>query len=408
MRSLLLSLAIVLFFAAVSCKKESQEGPKQPKPIDLPAKSNDVISKSNSFGIDLFRVTAMEAETNMMLSPLSASTALTMLLNGCNGQTYDQIRDMMGYEGLSMDEINATYQSLVTQLLAIDPEIELALANAVWYRQDFQVKPPFLEAMNASFDAEIAALDFFSPSALETINGWASDHTKGKIDEVLKEISPDAVMFLMNALYFKGTWTYQFKKDQTADAPFYLENGSTVNVNMMKSLIPVKIYPQGTATAVELPYGQQNFSMIIIVPNNSLQDYLAGFDSDSWTEIISGIDAITEPVQTEMQMPKFKFEYEKYLNDQLQALGMIDAFGPYVADLSGISDASIFVSFVKQNTFVDVNEEGTEAAAVTTIGIEYTSMPGSLIVDKPFIFAIRERLTNTLLFIGKVDEPAYD
>ena len=146
MRSLLLSLAIVLFFAAVSCKKESQEGPKQPKPIDLPAKSNDVISKSNSFGIDLFRVTAMEAETNMMLSPLSASTALTMLLNGCNGQTYDQIRDMMGYEGLSMDEINATYQSLVTQLLAIDPEIELALANAVWYRQDFQVKPPFLEA----------------------------------------------------------------------------------------------------------------------------------------------------------------------------------------------------------------------------------------------------------------------
>jgi serpin B len=408
MKSLLFSLAIVLLITATSCKKESQEGPKQPKPIDLPDKSNDVISKSNSFGIDLFRVTAQAEEDNIMLSPLSASIALTMLLNGCNGETYNQIRDMMGYEGLTLTEINAAYNSLVTQLLAVDPEVELALANAVWYRQDFTVKPDYLTAMDQSFNARIEALDFLSPSALETINGWASDNTNGKIKEVLKEISPDAVMFLQNALYFKGTWTYKFKEDQTGNAPFYLENGNTTDVKMMQSLIPVKIFSTNHATAVELPYGQQNFSMVVIVPVNALSNYLAEFDPAEWESIVAGIDAIDEPVETQMMLPKFKFDYEKYLNDQLQALGMIDAFNPGAADLSGISDASIFVSFVKQNTFVEVNEEGTEAAAVTTIGIEYTSVPGTFTVDKPFIFAIRERMTNSLLFIGKVENPEYE
>lgn len=408
MKSLLFSLAIILSLSAASCKKESQEGPGQPKPINLPSKANEVIAGSNSFGIDLFRTTALVEDKNLMLSPLSASTALTMLLNGCNGETYSQIRDMMGYGELTLDEINASYNSLVTQLLAIDPEVELALANAVWYRQDFNVKPDFLASMDQSFDARIEALDFFSPSALETINGWASDNTKGKIKEVLKEISPDAVMFLQNALYFKGTWTYQFRPDQTFDAPFYFDDGTSADVQMMRSLIPVKMFSTGQATAVELPYGQQNFSMVVIVPSENLSSYLSVFNTQEWESIIAGLDAISEPTETEMMLPKFKFEYEKYLNDQLQALGMLDAFNPALANLSGISDASIFVSFVKQNTFLDVNEEGTEAAAVTTIGVELTSLPGTFSVDKPFIFAIRERMTNSLLFIGKVEKPDYE
>jgi serine protease inhibitor len=398
-------LAVVMLISA-SCNKDP-EGPKQPKQINLTAKAHEVISGSNGFGIDLFRVTALEENDNMMLSPLSASTALTMLLNGCNTQTYAQIRNMLGYESLSLDEINDTYRSLVGQLLVVDPEVQLALANAVWYRQDFSVKPTFLEVMDSSFEAEIGALDFISPSAIDIINKWASDNTNGKIPKVLEEIEPDMVMFLMNALYFKGTWTYQFETNQTSVAPFHLENGEIINVDMMKSLLPVKIYSGNGATAVELPYGRQNFSMVIILPDNSLGEYLPDFDKADWSSITSGIDAITEPDEAEMIMPKFKFEYEKYLNDQLKSLGMVDAFEPYLADLSGISDADIYVDFVKQNTFVDVNEEGTEAAAVTTIGIKEVSMPPSFTVDKPFIFAIRERMTNTLLFIGKVEKPDY-
>lgn len=262
--------------------------------------------------------------------------------------------------------------------------------------------------MDSSFESEIAALDFSQPSALETINGWASDKTNGKIPKVLDAIDPSAVMFLMNALYFKGTWTYQFDPGQTASVPFYLKNGSVVNVDMMRSLFTgIKIVYDTSAIVIELPYGRQNFSMVIILPDNSLQEYLPGFDNTDWSNFTAGLDAITEPGEAEIILPKFKFDYEKYLNDQLKSLGMLDAFDCYLADLSGISDADICVDFVKQNTYVDVNEEGTEAAAVTTIGIKEVSMPPEFKVDKPFIFAIRERMTNTLLFIGKVEDPSY-
>jgi len=406
MKSVVLTIIVTLLLIAGSCKKDP-EGPKQPKQINLTTRANEVIAGSNGFGIDLFRVTALEEDANMMLSPLSAGTALTMLLNGCNTQTYVQIRDMLGYEGLTLDEINDAYRSLVEQLLVVDPEVQLALANAVWYRQGFEVKPDYLSTMDSAFVAQIGALDFSDPSALETINNWAKDNTNGKIPKVLDEIESDVVMFLMNALYFKGTWTYQFETSQTSVAPFHLANGSAVNVDMMRSLIPVKMHSDNGATAVELPYGRQNFSMVIILPENSLGEYLPDFEKTDWSSITAELDAITEPAEAEMIMPKFKFDYEKYLNDQLKSMGMLDAFEPELADLSGISDADIYVDFVKQNTFVDVNEEGTEAAAVTTIGIKEVSMPPTFTVDKPFIFAIRERTTNTLLFIGKVENPTY-
>jgi serpin B len=397
-------LAITMMMLAVSCQKDPA-GPRQPLPIDLPDKADEVIAGSNAFGVNLFRATALAEDENMMLSPLSASTALTLLLNGCNGETYSQVRNMMGYEGLTVEEVNSAYQSLVKQLLAVDPDVQLSLANAVWYREGFSVKLPYLETMDSAFDAEIAALDFFSPTALQTINGWAKEKTNGKIGKVLNEISPEAVMFLMNALYFKGTWTYQFSKSSTYEGPFTLDSGELAIVEMMKNKIPVKIHFTEGANALELPYGRQNFSMVVIVPSATLGEYLESFGPDAWAEITDGLDYQAEPLETEIIMPKFKFDYEKVLNDQLGALGMTDAFDPNLADLSGISDEDIFVSFVKQNTFVEVNEEGTEAAAVTTIGIDITSLPGSFYVDKPFIFAIRERTTNTLLFIGKVERP---
>ncbi len=399
-----LVLALIL---TASCEKEPA-GPKEPKQLKLPAKSSEIISRSNSFGINLFTETSSVEDDDLMLSPLSASTALTMLLNGCNNDTYQQIRDMLGYEGLTLGEINNVYQSLVTQLLSLDPEIDLALANAVWYRNEFQVHQSYLDTMDAAFNAHIEALDFGNPEALKAINGWAKDNTRGKILKVLDEISPSAVMFLMNALYFKGTWTYQFDKEQTTEAPFWLSGGNVIQVETMRSKIPARFYSTPLCSAAELTYGRQNFSMVVIEPVGTLNDFLSQFDLGVWEDLVSGLSEITEPSECEIWIPKFKFEYEKILNDQLVSLGMVDAFNPTTADLTGISDESIFVSFVKQNTFVDVNEEGTEAAAVTTIGIDYTSEgPDPFIVDKPFVFAIRERTTNTILFIGKVIEPEY-
>jgi serpin B len=386
-----LTLLIILF----GCNKENIQAKREPKIIQLPEKSQQIIKQSNKFGIDIFKVTSQSEPGNLMLSPLSASTALTMLLNGCNNETYNQIHQMLGYENMTIAEVNETYQSLVAQLLEADPEVQLALANAVWYRQDFAVKPPFLNTMDSSFAAHVEKLDFSLPSALDKINGWASDNTNGKIPKVMDEISSDAVMFLMNALYFKGIWTNQFDKDKTSPKPFYLEDGSQVSVPTMFGKIPSKTYSTNDYQAIELMYGRTNFSMVIIVPVNNLAGFLETFDDDDWQILTGAFDENPETYENEIYLPKFKFSYEKVLNDQLKSLGMQDAFDSGLADLSGISDDDIFVSFVKQNTFVDVNEEGTEAAAVTTIGIEETSMPMPFEVNKPFVFAIRERTTNT-------------
>ncbi|MDO8899447.1 MAG: serpin family protein, partial [Bacteroidales bacterium] len=224
---------------------------------------------------------------------------------------------------------------------------------------------------------------------------------------VIDEISSETVMFLMNALYFKGEWTQQFDAANTSLRPFNLEDGSTIQVpTMNEEKVGALKYNGSDYIALEMPYGRKNFSMVLILPNNNLSDFYQSFGVNTWNEITSTFDQMTSWNETMVQLPKFKFDYEKKLNDQLIEMGMVDAFSPMAADLSGISDADIFVSFVKQNTFVEVNEEGTEAAAVTTIGIDLTSAGPSFVVDKPFIFAIRERTTNTLLFIGGVTNPA--
>jgi serpin B len=407
---LILSLATITGF--ISCSKDNggEEPDLTPKTLELTAMGPEVIAYGNEFGVELFTKVALEENKNLMLSPLSASAALTMLLNGCEGDTYDQLKATLKYpENMTISEINEVYKSLVAQLLVVDPKVKLALANAIFYRQGFTVKNPFLSTMETDFNAEIAGLDFSLPSALTTINKWASDNTNGKIPKVLDVISSDAVMFIMNALYFKGDWSYQFDKSLTSDRPFYTDGSTSVNVSTMKGDIGSKVTYGTGYNAIELPYGCTNFTMVVIVPEGTLSDFNASFDAERWNEITSAFDQSDDYGEVTVYMPKYKFSYEKYLNDQLKSMGMIDAFIPGVADLSGISDASIFVSFVKQNSFVEVDEKGTEAAAVTTIAIfETTGMPPQpreFVIDKPFVFAIRERTTNTLLFIGQVINP---
>ena len=392
-----------------ACEKQPGEPDLTPKAILLTAAAPEAIQSSNDFGIELFRKVAETDPKNLMLSPLSASTALTMLLNGCGGNTYDQLKGTLKYPSeMTIGEINEAYKSLVDQLLIADPMVKLSLANAIFYRNGFTVKPPFLATMNNDFRATVEGLDFAAPSALTTINKWANDNTAGKIPKVLDEISNDAVMFLMNALYFKGDWSYQFDESATEERTFHPDGGTTVNVNTMHSEVGAKVVYGNNYTAAEMPYGRTNFTMIVIVPSETLATFYPSFTSGEWNSITSGFDGADEYGKLIVYMPKFKFSYEKYLNDQLRAMGMVDAFIPFQANLSGISDQSIYVSFVKQNTFVEVDEVGTEAAAVTTIGINLTSFPPQptqFVIDKSFVFAIRERTTNTLLFIGQVINP---
>ncbi|HQG55906.1 MAG TPA: serpin family protein [Bacteroidales bacterium] len=400
---------LAIFFLLVSCEKQPGEPDLTPAKIELTPAASQVISSGNEFGVDLFTKVAETEDRNLMLSPLSASTALTMLLNGCSGNTFTQLRSTLKYpSGMQTEDINEAYKSLVEQLLKADPKVAFSLANAIFYRLGFNVKAQFINSMKENFKAKIEGLDFNAPSALNTINKWASDNTSGKIPKVLDQISDETVMFIMNALYFKGDWSYKFDKSKTTERQFYPDNLPAVNVPTMNGEIGAKVVYREKFRAIEMPYGRTNFTMIVIVPEGGLKSFNSSFDSDLWKSLTSELDEIEEFGKCIVYFPKFKFSYEKILNDQLAAMGMVDAFIPYVADLSGISDAEIFVSFVKQNTFVEVDEEGTEAAAVTTIGMELTSMPPQpqqFVIDRSFIFAIRERTTNTLLFIGQVVNP---
>ena len=400
-------LTIPLAFAFLSCEREPEVNNLTPKEIELTAHAPEIIAGSNEFGIELFTKVAAEDEENLMLSPLSASAALTMVLNGAGGDTYSQLQETLKYpEELTVSDINEAYKSLVKQLLEADPKVKIAIANALFYRFGFDIKEPFLNVISTDFGDHIEGLDFSSPNALTTINGWASDNTNGKIPKVLNEISPDAVMFIMNALYFKGNWSYQFDKSLTENKEFFLDDGSSINVSTMTGEVPAKKMYNDSFWVIELPYGRTNFVMDIVLPINTLDELTSALNYGIWNEVTTSLDSQTEGVETVVVMPKFKFSYEKYLNQQLQSMGMVDAFMPYAANFSNITDELIFVSFVKQNTFVEVNEEGTEAAAVTTVGVELTSAgPEMFVVNKPFIFAIRERTTNTLLFIGKVENP---
>jgi serpin B len=411
MKMKLVHLTLILVMSLFSaCKKveDSKSVAEEPVKINLTAKSSEVIEASNQFGLKLYRDIAMDEPGNMMISPLSAGAALTMLMNGTKNDTYSQIREMLGYDAdLSTEEINEAYQKLVEQLLAADDRVNLSLANAVFYREGFQVKAPFISGMQNAFDAEVQELDFSQTAAVDAINQWASDNTNEKIPKVIGNINPYLVMFLMNALYFKGDWTTQFSKDATEKRPFILHDGEVIMVDAMyrEEVVSMVLYEE-EYKVIELPFGRKNFSMVIVVPWDSFDTFLDDLTPEVWKGITDHFDGTVAWGATPLSLPAFSFEFDTELNDYLKALGMSDAFDADLADLSGISDAQLYVDFVKQNTFVEVNEQGAEAAAVTTIGIGIISVPEDFMVDRPFVFAIRERTTNTLLFIGKVMNPA--
>jgi len=411
MKNLLLCTALFLTVSGFTgCNNDSAVPyPMDPVTIKLTPGSEKVISESNQFGIQLFTSVALEEPKNLTLSPLSASAALTMLLNGTAGETYNQLRTVLNYPtGMSLEEINKAYNNLVGQLLEADPVVELALANAMFYRQGFQVKPPFLQAIKTDFGATVSGLDFSQQSAIDAINKWASDNTKGRITRVIDNISDLARLFLMNALYFKGQWTDAFDKAETRNMPFFTNATTHINVPTMNRKLTVRSVFNDQYHAVELPYGRGNFAMVVVVPqNNDLKSFLRGFTPATWSEISGALDSQTAGASMDVFLPRFRFRYQKTLNENLRGLGMVNAFDPNLADLSPIADIrDLFVHFVNQNTFIEVNEEGTTAAAVTTVGVGITSVgPPPFIADRPFLFFIRERTTNTILFVGQVLNP---
>lgn len=391
----------------MACTQESET----PEVTDFTPseKSAKIISADNQFGFELFqKINASQPEPkNTMISPLSVSLALAMVYNGTDGNTKKQMEEMLHKANLSADDINQSYKDLVAALQSHDPKVELSISNAIFYRNTFPVKQNFITTNQNFYQAEVSGLDFTKQAAtLNTVNGWVNTKTKGKISSIISEVNEQDVMYLLNAIYFNGQWTYSFDTDATTNRPFTKDDKSVVQVPTMTIEKPFNFYSHSKFDLLEMPYGGGKYSMLIFLPGNgkNTTDVISLLTP---TNVSDWISKMTEQ-KKEVFLPKFEFKFDNSLVDELSALGMTDAFNDAKANLTGISDAAkLVISEVIHKSYIKVDERGTEAAAVTGITVRVTSVgpDNSFRIDRPFVFAIREKDSNAILFIGKVLDP---
>lgn len=409
-KTLMIFMIFVLGSVSLLCTRDFEPlAPMSPVRALTQAESQ-IVSSSGKFGIDLFKkMHDAEKEENIFISPLSVSMALGMAWNGANGETATAMQNTLGFAGMSRADINASYKSLLELLSGIDPKVRFDIANSIWYRLGFEVEQSFFDLNKTYFDAEVAGLDFGLPSAVTTINSWVEDNTNGKIDQIIESIDPMTVMFLINAIYFNGTWTYEFDKAVTKERPFYPAEGKEVLVPTMAQTNDFAYYQDNQVQIIDMPYGNGAFRMTVVLPapNTTVDAVINGLSPETWQTWLGKLKASKGTIY----LPKFKLEYEQVLNQVLTALGMGIAFEPGRADFTNINkNGGLYISQVRHKTFVDVYEEGTEAAAVTIVEIRLTSVGGedpgfTMRVDRPFFFTIREQNTGTLLFMGKIINP---
>jgi serine protease inhibitor len=406
-QAFLLSLLFILLTAA-SCNNEDDGLPKK---IDLPLKSQQIVEADNAFGLDVFqRILENEEKPNFMISPLSLSMALSMAYNGAETETKIEMAEALGVGEFTRDELNETYRDLIKALMEADPEVAMQIANSIWYRNTYYVEQSFLDVNNTYYDAEVNEADFNAPGTVDDINNWVGDKTNGKIETIIQDIPAEMVMYLINAIYFNGTWAKEFNPESTQQLSFKTDDGEYVQTDIMGRVDTLDYQRNDIFSSIRMPYGDGNFSMTVMLPNDgkTVSDVAGAFTPSNWNKWQEGFE---ETKNVDIRFPKFKVEYEKTLNGLLKDMGMNLAFTAQ-ADFSSINPArNLFISFVKHKTFIEVDEEGTEAAAVTIIGFEYTSVnpdePQKIYFHctKPFLYAITEKDTGAILFMGKVGNP---
>lgn len=407
------ALLLLLIMSVTSCQKQD---PAPDGLLNLPEKSAQLIEADNRFGLELFRKVAMEAgpNDNTMISPLSVALALGMTYNGASGDTRTEMEKTLQVHGLTKEQINNASRALLAALKDSDPDVMLEIANAIFYMQGFNVLESFINDNRKFYDAEISALNFSNAAqSLETINGWVASKTRDKIPTIIEQIEPDLRMILLNAVYFNGIWKYKFDDKKTHALQFRHGDGKWKEVPMMNQETSLEYTKNSLFSAIHLPYGKDQFRMTVILPEESktTADVMAAMNYENWN---SWIKSFKKEDRVEVTMPRFRFSWKMDLNDILSAMGMKKAFQPHAADFSGINGGrDLFIGYVKHKSYIDVNENGTEAAAVTAVGVFTTSVPAEppgkirFNVDRPFIFTISEKTTGIILFVGEIRAPVY-
>ncbi len=402
-------LAAAQLTAACASPADPQEATRiESLPRALTSAEAGLVEAGEAFAFDFLREVVREedGEANVFVSPLSASMALGMTLAGAEGETFGAMRSALRLEGLEREAIGSAYLSLIELLSDLDPAVRMEIGNSVWNREGFELEAAFVAEVERDFLARVQSLDFSDPGAADVINAWVREATNDLIEGIVEPpIDPLTMLFLINAIYFEGNWTAQFDPARTQPGQFRRPDGTAVSVPFMwmsDGTFPYAATPD--YVAIELPYGGEAFAMTVVLPSETtdLGAFVASLDADGWASIVSSLGETSLLVG----LPRFSLEYEASLNEVLKTLGMAVAFDETAADFSRMHrDAvamGLHISKVKQKAFVEVDEEGTRAAAVTSVEVGVTSAPPSFVADRPFLFAIRERLSGALLFTGLV------
>lgn len=401
----------VALLSTASCSSDNEDGPNDPPvPVVCPTSSTTraISESSNDMAFPfLDKVCAQHKPTeNVIVSPLSLTEVLVMLSNGAKGETLNQINALLGTKDIPLEEQNSAISAINQYLISADSKTSVAIANSQWIDDELKVKDEYVQTNAKWLNAETRNQDLATEKTMNDINSWCDKNTQGCIKEILDEPLPDDCRLgLINALYFKGIWAIKFDKDNTTDEDFTNSDGSKSKVKMMHQREQFPAYVDEDMDMVEFAYGDGKFCMDVILPHEGkeLENCLKDFSTTTFSKYINN----TRRINIAVSMPRMELKFRTILNKPLAELGMRNSFISGVADFSGITDYdALYIGKVIQATYIKVDEEGTEAAAVTA-AFELTSAgpdPNILTfnMNRPFAFVIREKDSNTILFMGKV------
>jgi serine protease inhibitor len=366
-----------------------------------PQEAADAAAGVNAFGFELHRQVAQPG-ANTVTSPLSASVLLAMVAAGAGGTTADEMVELLRLE----QPRDTRYMALLADLTG-GSDVTLSIANSLWAAEGHRFEDDYLAFVRDTFGATADEVDLGSQETADRIDDWVVERTEGLIDGIAEDLElpdPDAVLVLLNAVYFLGTWTTTFDEADTRDVPFRLADGTQVEVATMHRSDPQLEAATGDGfTIARLPYGEdERFGMEVILPDEDvpLDDLLARLDATAWQQTV---DRLEPETPSRLALPSFELEWDHELTGALRALGMTSAFGG--GDFTPMSPANPWLDTVVQKTYIRVDEEGTEAAAVTGGVMPTSEGPPPFLVDRPFAFTVSDRQTGTVLFLGSVHDP---
>ena len=385
-----------------------EETPKARVDIELTNAEKQLAGQSADFSIRLLQAAnnTFTDNSQIVLSPLSASMALSMVGNGAVGETQEEILNTLGFNGFTAEDINLFNQKLMATLPDLDNTSTVSIANSLWMDNGYTVKDAFEQSLASGYDAEVRTEDFSNAKTVDLINEWCEAKTNGCIRDLIETLSPECRFVLMNALYFKGRWEEQFLSIKRK--AFTAEEGFRQDVDyIIRNRAHYRYMGSELFTMAELPYGNGAYSFVVVLPKEEvdINDCITGLTGEKWLEAVNNM----EPTLINMELPKFKVKNQNSLSETLELMGMKKAFDLH-ADFSALSEQETFISDVLQANYLSVDENGTEAAAVTTVHMHGSNMseneitPIDFHVNRPFLYFIKEKSTNTILFMGKIGQ----